>query len=414
MRFGNRSRVSTPVASWLETNPVEPIIGTFTWDSGTSSPAASQTAETTYIEELHGSMKRCVVSDAGVVQYYLDPTDSTLKEDGGAANLDGTDGQVMVEIPKFYTKREVSGTETTWSISPQNLSGFSVHPAFVKDGVEVDYRYYGAYHASYLDASDGTYKSGLNLDNLSVDTGADKLGSVSGVYPIVGVTRAECRALAANRGSFWRQLDFALWSAVQLLYLVEYQTFYSQDELGAGNTADSYVSSSSNQSNSPSSIAGRSNSLGNVSTDTTSGASTVTNPPTAFMSYRGIENWYGNAWQWADGIVKDDADIYITNDRSDFSDVGSPAGHDLVFDAFPNGPDGYIDAIADVDAYFLASSVSGSSSTYLTDYLFTNSGTRVVLVGGSADRGAQAGAFYVNAALSSSDAGRSVGARLAG
>jgi len=197
-----------------------------------------------------------------------------------------------------------------------------------------------------------------------------------------------------------------------LLYLVEYQTFYSQDELGDGNTGDSYVSSSSSQADSPHSIAGRSNSLGNASTDTTSGADTVTNPPTAFMSYRGIENFFGNAWQWADGIVKDNANIYITNDRSDFSDSSGPSGHDLVFNGFPNGPDGYIDAIADVDDYFLASSVSGSSSTYLTDYAYSASGTRVVLVGGDADGGAQAGAFAVAALSSSGSAYRSFGARL--
>lgn len=394
---------------------IEPLVGTFTWDSSTSSPAASQTAEVT-VTPIHEGMRRCVVNDAGVVQYYLKADDSTKKEDGSTANIDGTDGQVMVEIPKFYVKRDVVGTETTWSITNSPQAGFTVHPAFVKDGVEVDYRYYGAYHASYFDDSAGQYKSGLNLDNLSVDTNNDVLASVSGVYPVVGLTRNESRLLAANRGSFWRQLDYTLWSAVQLLYLVEYQTFYSQDVLGRGNVDDSYSSSSSNQSDSPHSIAGRSNTLGNASTDTTSGASTVTNPPTAFMSYRGIENFYGNGWQWVDGInvnVGGTGNAHVTNDRADFADDTS-SGMTLITSSWPTG-DNYVDGLADTDFYFAPSSLGGSSSTYTTDYSFGDSSSnRVVRVGGGAGNGSTAGAFAVVAIDPSSDSDRAVGSRLAG
>jgi len=392
-------------------------VGQFTWDSNTSSPAASQTSTRT-VTNTHLGMKRCVVNDAGVVQYYLNPQDYTEKEDGTAANLDGTDGQVMVEIPKFYTRRTVSGTETTWSISDRPRIGFTVHPAFVKDGVEVDYRYYGAYHASYLDATDSTYKSGLNLNDLtsSLDLSNDKLGSVSGVYPIVGATRDECRQLAANRGTVWRQLDFTLWSAVQLLYLVEYQTFYSQDELGGGNTADSYVASSSTQADSPHSIAGRSNSLGNASTDTTSGADTVTDPPTAFMSYRGIENFFGNAWQWVDGInvnVGGTGNAHVTNNRADFADDTS-SNMTLIASSWPTTSD-YIVSLQDVDNYFVPLSLSGgSSSTYVTDTATgSSSSNQVVRVGGDADNGAQHGAFSVVANVSSLSSARWVGARLA-
>ena len=51
---------------------------------------------------IQAMMRRCLQNDDGTVNYYLDPTDSTLKEDGATASvLDGTDGQVMVEIQKF-------------------------------------------------------------------------------------------------------------------------------------------------------------------------------------------------------------------------------------------------------------------------------------------------------------------------
>jgi hypothetical protein len=361
-----------------------------------------------------------LLADNGTVNYYLDATDSTLKEDGSSAVLTGADGQVMVEIPMFYVKRSVNGTVTTWAIADVPLEGFELHPAFVKDGKVVPFRYIGAYDACYWDATDSTYKSGLNLDNLSgsLDLAADKLSSVSGVYPIVGVLRSDCRSLAANRGTGWRQLDFALWSAVQLLYLVENQSFYSQNITGAGNTnvTNAYsIASSSNQTDSPHSVAGKSNSLGNASTNTTTGAESASRD-TAFMSFRGVENMYGNCWNWADGInvnVGANGNVHVTNNRADFADNTS-TNMQLVSTTAPTTSN-YVSAIAAIDNYFIASSVSGgSASTYLTDYWYgSTSSNRVVIVGGGAGAGANAGAFVVNAFSASSDRSRLSGARLA-
>ena len=256
-------------------------VGSFTWNTATSSPAAASSVGGRVITPIHTGMRRCVVNDSGVVQYYLDPADSTLKADGTAADLTGGDGQVMVEIPAFYTKREVSGTFITWYVSPIALPGYSLHPAFTKDGSAVAFRYYGAYDACVYDDSAAAYISGLNYDDnispngVAVDSAADKLASVSGVYPMVGLTRAQFRTIAANRGAGWRQLDYTLFSAVQLLYLIEYQSFYSQNILGAGNTATSYAASSGTQSDNGGSEAGKSNSIGNASTNTTNGASSA-------------------------------------------------------------------------------------------------------------------------------------------
>lgn len=359
-------------------------------------------------------MKRCVLNADGTVNYYLNPTDSTLKADGSAAVLTGADGNVMVEIPKFWFKHELNGSKNTWRIRTTTYPGYQVHPAFIKAGVEVDYRYIGAYDACYLDATDSTYKSGLNLDALTVDTDNDKLASVSGVYPIVGVTRSTCRSLAANNGTGWHQLDFALWSAVQMLYLVEYGTFSTQSELGAGNTNGTYLSSSADQNDSPHTIAGASNSLGNASTDG-SQPSAGANPGTAYMSYRGIENWYGNAWTWADGINVNEGtagNIHVTNDYDDFAD-GTTTGYTLLSSSFPTAS-GYIQNILNTGAYFLSGdNTGGSSTTYLTDYHYASaSASLVVFVGGSADNGAAAGGFGLSSNRVASFRFRIVSARL--
>lgn len=407
------------IDSFSSDSRLQPSIGAFTWNSSTASPAAlDYYSGIKFVTKTHLGMRRCVVNDSGVVQYYLDPTNSALKESGAASVLTGDDGQVMVEVPKFYTNRTVNGPYVTWSISDLPVQGYTVHPAFVKDGVEVNYRYYGAYDACYWDATDSTYKSGLNLDDLtaSLDLAADKLASVSGVYPICGVTRAECRTLAANRGAFWRQLDFALFSAVQLLYLIENQSFYSQNILGAGNTNGSYVANSSNQNDSPSTVAGSSNWLGNGTTNTVSGAGVSAKPGTSYMCYRGIENFYGNCWQWVDGInvnVGTNGYVYVTNNRADFADNTS-TNMTLISTTAPT-TSGYQSAFASINNYFVASGVSGSSSTYMTDYWYgSTSSNRVVLVGGGADNGASAGAFGVSADNDSGTSARSVGARLAG
>lgn len=56
---------------------------------------------------IQNKMRRCVCDRyTGEVIYYLDSNNSALKANGKPAVLDGTDGNVMVEIPDFYYKCE--------------------------------------------------------------------------------------------------------------------------------------------------------------------------------------------------------------------------------------------------------------------------------------------------------------------
>ena len=367
---------------------------------------------------IYDRIKRCLVNDAGSVQYYLDPTDSTKKADGSPAILTGTDGQVMVEIPKFYAKRIVEGTFTTWKLSHLEIDGYTLHPAFIKDGAEVNNRYVGAYDACVYDTSASTYVNGLNLDNADgiYTYTEDVLSSVSGKYPAVGITRSQARQLAGNRGAGWRQMDIALWAAIQMLYVVEYQSLFSQNKLGAGNTNGSYLASSSNQNESPHTIAGASNSLGNASTNVTTGAGVNAKPGTSFMSYRGIENWYGNAWTWLDGVninVGTAGTVYVSNTTADFAD-NTAVNHTLLTSSFPTAS-GYPSNFLSLDGYFLPSNNSGgSTTTYLTDQVFASASlNRVLRAGGGADIAGNAGAFCFLASDSSGDRFRRFSARLA-
>jgi len=112
---------------------------------------------------LQSRMRRCILSDAGVVQYYLQSNDSTKKADGTASDLTGADGQVMVEIPAFWLRYSYTGTTHRWDISPYPIAGFTLHPAFMKNGVAVSNRYMSAYEGVLYVTSESKYVNGLYL-----------------------------------------------------------------------------------------------------------------------------------------------------------------------------------------------------------------------------------------------------------
>ena len=389
----------------------------FVYDQQTATPdaAVSNSVPSLVMSGLFDSIRGCVVNSSGIRSYYLNPTNWAQKIDGSASVLTGADGDVMVEIPAFYYRTQWMGQTLIREISPVQLPGFTLHPAFIKDGVKVPYRYCGAYDACTYDVSASEYVSGLNWDNnsdpdgVAVDVTAstgDQLRSVKGIYPMVGLTRNEFRILAANRGTAFRQLDFTLWSAIQMLFMVEYQTLFSQRELGNGNVAGSYPGSSGVQEDSPHVIAGISDGTANSSTNSTSGAD--------YMRYRGIENIYGNCWNWSDGInvnVSGTGNVHVTNNRSDFAD-GVTTNLELLTSELTTESN-YIKEFLPLDWASLAKTTGGGSTTYVTDRHYgSGAAARVVRVGGNASTGANAGLFCVGAISSSANTNRTFGARL--
>jgi len=427
---------------------------------------------------IQASMRRCLINDLGVVQYYLDPSDSTKKVGGGAAVLTGADGQVMVEIPAFYYRYAYSGTSHTWEISQVPLAGFSLHPAFMKNNVFVPYRYMAAYEGVLYDVSasiytDGIYQTAVSCVFANADssltiasrtgvfskltvgdkivvsgtaanngtktvaslvsatkitiaeavtdgtdaatviatekdwtaTTGDKLCSVSGKAPINYGTRANFRAVALNRGTGWRNQDYDLISAIQLLYLVEYASFYSQSVIGAGLTDWSAAWPAYNDYN-PINNTGLSNAKGNTTFNLSNGNGVVG----SYMTYRGIENWYGHLWKWVDGININANVPYVSNTQPFADDTATnytALGITLI------NSDGWQNTLQKQDRGFLPLTVGAASTTKVTDYYYQAAGWRVVLLGGNASYGAIAGAFFVAAYSASGYAFRDVVGRLA-
>jgi hypothetical protein len=67
------------------------------WDDAVAVSSATRIGRPELHAELpvHSRMKRCLLNDQGQVTAYLDPTNSTQLEGGGAAILDGSQGQVL-------------------------------------------------------------------------------------------------------------------------------------------------------------------------------------------------------------------------------------------------------------------------------------------------------------------------------
>jgi len=230
--------------------------------------------------------------------------------------------------------------------------------------------------------------------------------------------------MAAERGTGFRQLDYYLHSAVQLLYLVEYADFNSQTMIGGGRsnltgggwTADSYIG-----------LTGLSIPDGNGTNSVMSGTLydiDGTGYATDYMTYRGIENLFGNVWKMVDGITWDGTwtgsaaaqPVYVTNNSTYFADQVSTNMQHLCDAPYIGAASDYIGNIVNVTG-FIPSAGGGTATEEICDYYYQYSEVgrnywRVVLVGGLAYYGGQAGVFSLDAADAWSSDGVDYGGRL--
>ena len=364
-------------------------------------------------------MRRCNVPDDFLINagsrtiykvnaYFGDPNYKT----------DGSNGQVMVEVPAFYYKRIFVDSDTIETyISPLPLPGYNLHPWFYDaNGNPVKKKYIGAYEASIYDVSAGAYL--LNDEQVADFTAVtgDKLCSISGAKPASGLTQQltlpNSRILATNRGTGWQLQYFNAVSAIQMLAMVEYATLHLQSAIGGG---IAYITDDGT-----SNLAiktGATDSLGNKS-----GRVSITHPVTGqtdyAISYRGIENFWGNIWKWIDGINIKDGKAYVSIVNGNFqSDVFSGQYMYVGF-TLPTA-NGYISKMGlnyNFDFGFLPIETTGTASTHFADYFFQfniDSGQYVAKMGGSWEDGSIAGPFALSVADGTASKSRKFGARLA-
>lgn len=350
---------------------------------------------------LYSSSKICNLADDGTVNSYIDDPDFAW---------DGSNGQVMREIDKFWYKHEDIENGYRRFISLSEKDGFKVHPLFVVNGNVIDKAYCGVFEAVLEDVSAGSYEG----NGVTYDYSNDKLASVAGYQPVTGdpnsLTRSEARQMATNRGDGWEQNNHPGREALNLLHLIQYANYDMQTTISEGITnLDSGSNNHAQNTGHTTSLNGESGEV--VITSLENGATGASE--TYAMSFLGIENIFGNVWEWVDGVNINDHTIYIAPGppyQDDvFSDRYQPIGV-----ALPQS-NGYVSKVArnnDYDYGTLPAEANGNSSTYLCDYYYQNTGEEVLRVGGRWYSGWRAGPAYRSVNASSADSHRDIGSRL--
>ena len=254
-----------------------------------------------------GGRKRCIVKNDGSIIRFVTNEDTleTLNNK-----------RIMVYQPAFYYMRVIlSSVETANGIkinkeqiyvSDNKIAGFKLHPAFLDDiGDPVKYILLPAFESGTL-RNTGTWE--LN-DTQDINFNNDKLVSTVNTKPISGAsqdfTYAAAEKMAKNNGSGWELTDMRFESLQQILMMIEYGTINVPSAFNIGITKI-------NNSNNASLYTGSTVSLLN-----TSGRATSTDGNTedgkCAISYRGVENPYGNIWRFIGNVKTQNYILKINN-----------------------------------------------------------------------------------------------------
>lgn len=404
------------------------------YDTTVSSPQCTRIGNFNYHRSLpiHSKMKGCLLSDGGTVQKYLDP--STWVNE----TRDGSQGQVMVEIPSYYRKFETEGTKRRVRISEMALPGYHL----------VKKKYVSAYEAS-VQRSTTTLCSVVNEDpdyrggnNQAVwdNTYRTVLGR-----PATAISRTNFRTYARKRkegSSEWNCMTYDIQKDLFWLFAIEYAnlnsqaTFnsekdsngFAQGGLGLGVTTLSQDEWDNYNGYYPFVPCGHTDSLGNktgyvnynMMNETGEVLRTVQVP-----RYRGVENPFGHTSTWTDGVNvrispteekggDNLSKVFVTDDPSLFNDSNCE-GYRYI------GNEGRISGFVKSILFgeggeIMAETVGGGSTTYFCDYHYTDILTieqlNGVLCSGDVKDGGSAGLVYSSSVFNPAQGGSRTSSRL--
>lgn len=400
--------------------------------------------------------------DDRTTAYTLSANNHLYKEDGiTLADLSGADGQVIIDMPRHYRKIESVGNTIRIKQSEYPLPGFSLVKKYG----------FGKYQASVdaggkLASTSGVLPAVSLACDMSSATGFGKRATNRGagwapvkwsawndllmcelVYTAnfnsqgaisTGITDANSTDWAArgygamksngNSNTFGRFTGSAP-VVVNNWYKGTTTSVATNKCIATGRFASwqaAYVGMTiRNESNSLTAtiVSKDSNDQITLSADIFTAASqlfTIVNSSYSTQSacFAGIEDLYGQLWQWTSGVLIDVTNYgtpeqlnkaYVAQLHSQFADTITA---NYIYVGNIANTSGYITRM--LPAYQLPTAVGGSSATYMSDYFYSpgGAGLRLVLVGGIAISGAPAGSRTVNAIIAPGNANSSVGSRL--
>lgn len=383
------------------------------WDVTVSTTAMTRIGNMSLHRSLpiQKKMKGCLLDDVGNVVEYLPSDDWT------GATLDGSKGQVMVEIPMHYRKFETIGNIRRCWVSEYPVSGYHKVPKM----------YISAYEATVQRSTSKL----ASVMNTSTDyRGGNNNSSWDGTYrsllcrPATTISRTDFRAYARKRKpttAEWNCQDYNAYKAVFWLYYLEYanrncqldfngakdSNGYAQGGLGKGVSTMLDSDWGSYNSYCPFVPCGHTNKLGNGSGEVAyvvkkEDGSTLA---TVYANrYRGIEHPFGHLWKWTDGINiqinptsanggDNTSKVYVADDPAAYNDSNYDG---YTMRGLEARLEGYVKELVFGEfGDIMPATVGGSSTTYWADYHVTKIPTatelRAVQFGGNAPDGAIAG-----------------------
>ena len=309
----------------------------------------------------------------GMEEYNVDVQAGAVGAKKGDSRFSRSNNAVMVKIPEFYYKIEKSGSVFRYYVADGPVDGLSLHPG---SGDNYMARYEG--HITY---DSGTGKFGL--------------GSASGMTILTSNTRSDFRNKAKDNGPGSQLRDIAAWCAYDLLYLVEFADFNSQEKIGPG-IVNATAVHKTGETDAMVYHTGRANSGDN-----------------AAVQYRGIENPWGNVFEWIDGINVNNRVSYICTEPESYAD-DTTSNYTSSGITLPNS--GWIKGLGFSSVFPWAllpdTTGGGSATTYIPDYINSSAGWSVVDVSGCYTNASIAGLFFFDASQSSGISSQYIGARL--
>lgn len=396
------------------------------WDMASSSPDGKRVGNMQLHRELpvQNRMRRCILDTNGGIPAY--DTEVLTGEYSNPSVF-----SAMVEIPDHWYKIYIQGTKFRVMLSAMPLPGYNHIDKFYISTTEARI----SRSNLILFSSYGVGSSDTNM------RGGDNTAEWDGTYrsllgcPVTNLTRDQFRQAARKRGSGWEMYTYNAHKTLFWLFAVEYATLDSQKPFNAQKDANGFAQGGlgpgptqmtdwTNFNNiNPLIPCGYTNEFGNGSGEkayVVKNASGGTHATLMANRYRGIENPFAHIWKYTDGaniqVTTGDAGLSIlwtTDDPSNFSDT-SYTGYDKKGNICRTN--GYAKKmLLGEDGDIVSTEVGGSSSTYWCDYYYTYTSAnrmQVVLVGGRADNGSDAGLAHVHTGNAPSAADRGIGSRL--
>lgn len=370
-------------------------------------------------------------------------------------------GNVFIRIPKMYIRKVDLAGYRTRQISRTKWHANAYLPWCFWDFTnnrELDYIDVGKYNASLSD--DGT-----------------KLESKTGKHPLTNKNIVEFRDYAKANGAGYQQLDIHVWDLLYTLFTIEFATINIQS-IVAGYTAGQWTAThlavipetgvnqivianayanlyevgqaigigtsqggnqiALNRTITAIDVYDESNkaitfdgaavniAIGNMLYNT-GYKSGVTDAVSASVGsklsnstgkhpfkWHGIENLFGNVWQFCDGININERQGWVCKNAASYASNLFTAPYEQL--GYVNGnTDGYVTTMG-YDANFpfaeFPTAVGGATNTYYSDYYYQTTGQRIGLVGGAWNSGSYAGLSFWSLLIASSFAYVIFGGRL--